>query len=122
MKMHRALRLTGGARREGNQRAVIGRGIDVGELSTLCGGMCLEAGWLRAVKKLHLPECRRLLLRQREFFAEPRVAQCVRHLRFIEHLTQFLGAEQWHSGHGNAARFLYRKPARGELRRVGTAQ
>ena len=61
-------------------------------------------------------------LHRYQFLHESHIAQRRAHLRFVDDLLQFAGAQQRHGRHHNASGFNHREPARHHHRVVGRTQ
>jgi hypothetical protein len=124
VEMHRGLGRAGGARGEGHQADVVGRGEQRLEVV----GPARRAGLQRvvgaAVEQHHLAQAGRAAVGagQRQLLGQPGVAQGVADLGLVDDLPQFLGPQQRHRADRDAAGLDDRQPAGGQHRRVGTAQ
>jgi len=99
-----------------------GGGVHVGEAARLVRHARFQTvRCLVAETQQVLQRCA-LLLRRLQFAEQRPVAQCVRDLRLGDHLRQFLGAQQRHGRHRDAAGLHHREPARHQHWLVGRAQ
>ena len=124
VEVHRALRLAGGAGGEGDQRDVVGRGVDRRRSAAGVGRQRLEAV-RRAVAAVDdaLRRSGASGARRLQLLGEAVVAQRVRDLRLVDdRVASSLRAQQRHRRDDDAAGLQHGEPARGQHRRVGGAQ
>ncbi len=126
MEVHRALRPAGGARGEGDQRDVVARGVEVGELGRFAPHALLELGagpgQARAVEAADALAHRRAGARLLELQGQALVAQREPDLGLIEDHRELARAQKWHRGDRDAAGLEHAEPAGDQHRVVGRAQ
>ena len=127
VEMHRALRLAGGARGEGDQRDVVGRGVDVGELGRGAAHALIELGSdARLARAVEIADPvaapARACAPARARRASALIAQRERDPRLVDDDRELARAQQRHGGDRDAARLEHGEPAGGQHRVVGRAQ
>lgn len=122
VEVHRRLGLAGGAAGEGQQRHVVGGGVDGGELRGLARGAGLQTTFGGHAEVQHLAQHRVGGGGLRQLVGQHGVAQGMRHLRLGDDLAQLLGPQHRHRAHRDAARLHHCKPAGRQHRAVGRTQ
>ena len=120
VEVHRRLRPAGGARGEGQQRDVVGGGVDVGERVRLAARPGRPGR--RAPSSRRPPSVRPGIAAPLQVLGQPVVAQRDRRAAHLGHRRELAGAQQRHRRHRDAAGLQHGEPAGHQPRLVEPAQ